>query len=82
MTTLTVIDMERFRQRDVVEAAKGLLEAAEAGTIQGLAFVIKVGIGDHRVGTAGIYKRSPEKALQATFALERALMSPLKKPKK
>lgn len=70
---LKLIDMEMYRRKDVIEAARGLLEAAEAGTIQGLAFVVKVGPGNHRAGTAGEYKRHPEKALQATFALERHL---------
>lgn len=65
--------MEKYRRQDVIEAARGLLEAAEAGTIDGIAFVVKLGPGEHRAGTAGVYRRHPEKALQATFALERHL---------
>jgi hypothetical protein len=68
-----LIDLERYRRKEVVDALKALLEAAEQGHIQGLAYVVKVGPGDHRAGTAGIYRRFPEKALQATFALERHL---------
>lgn len=70
---MQLINLEQYRKKDVVEALKGLLQAAEDGQIHGLAFVIKVGPGDHRAGTAGIYKRQPEKALQATFALEQHL---------
>lgn len=70
---MKLIDMERYRRKEVVEALKALLEAAEAGDISGIAYVVKVGRSDHRAGTAGIYRRHPEKALQATFALERHL---------
>lgn len=65
--------MQQYRQREVVDALKALLAAAEAGDVQAIAYVVKVGPGDHRAGTAGVYRRHPEKALQATFALERHL---------
>jgi hypothetical protein len=68
-----LIDLERHRRKDIVEALKALLAAAEAGEINGLAYVVKLGPDDHRAGTAGVYRRNPEKALQATFALERHL---------
>ena len=70
---MRVIDFEQHRRKEVVVALKALLEAAEAGQIQGLAYVVKVGPGDNRAGVAGVYRRYPEKALQATFTLERVL---------
>jgi hypothetical protein len=68
-----LINLEQYRAREVVDALKELLAAAEAGQIQGLAYIVKAGPEDHRAGTAGVYRRHPEKALQATFALERHL---------
>lgn len=70
---MKLIDLEQYRRKEVVDALKVLLAAAEAGQIQGLAYVAKVGPEDHRAGTVGVYHRHPEKALQATFALERHL---------
>lgn len=68
-----LIDLEQYRRKEVIETLKELLAAAEAGNMEGLVYVAKVGPGDHRAGTAGTYRRFPEKALQATFALERHL---------
>lgn len=56
-----------------MEALRELLSAAEAGDIRGLVFVVKVKPGDNRAGIVGEYRRHPEKALQATFQLERRL---------
>lgn len=70
---MQLINLDEYRQKEVVEALRALLEAAEAGHIQGLAYVIKGPRGEHRAGIVGIYRRQPEKALQATFALERHL---------
>lgn len=53
---------------------KELLQLAESNSVQGLAFVVKLGQGDHRAGMAGDYRRSPEEAMAATFRLERHLM--------
>lgn len=58
-------------------ALEELLEWARAGDIRGLAYVIKVAPGDNRAGTAGVYRKHPEKALQAAFQLERLLREPL-----
>lgn len=68
-----LINLEQYRKQEVVDALKVLLAAAEAGQLEGLAYVVKVGPSDHRAGTVGTYRRFPEKALQATFALERHL---------
>jgi hypothetical protein len=68
-----LIDLTKHKRKEVVDALRALLEAAEAGHLEGLAYVAKVGPGDHRAGTVGVYRRHPEKALQATFALERYL---------
>jgi hypothetical protein len=68
-----LINLEQYRAKEVVEALSALLAAAEAGEIQGLAYIVKVGSDDHRAGTAGTYRRQPEQALRATFALERHL---------
>jgi hypothetical protein len=68
-----LINLEQYRKQEVVDALKALLTAAESGDLQGLAYVVKVGPSDHRAGMVGIYRRFPEKALQATFALERHL---------
>lgn len=70
---VVLIDLERHRAKDVVDALKALLAAAEAGNVKGIAYIIEVSPDDHRAGTAGVYRRHPEKALQATFALERHL---------
>lgn len=46
---------------------------AEAGEVQGFAFLLEFGPKEHRAGMAGEYRRDPGKALQATFMLERHL---------
>lgn len=68
-----LVKLSEYRSREVVAAIKELLEAAEAGEVRGLAYVVNMGPGDDRAGLAGEYRRFPEKALQATFALERHL---------
>ena len=70
---MELVKLDEYRNRDVIEAARRLLESAERGEIRGLVFVVKVAPGDNRAGVAGEYKRYPEKALQATFQLERLL---------
>lgn len=72
---MQLINLEQYRKKEIVETLEALLKAAKAGDIQGLAYVVKVAPGDNRAGTAGIYRRFPEKALQATFELERHLCS-------
>lgn len=68
-----IVQLDKYRSKDVVATLRDLLEAAEKGEIRGIAFVVKVAPGDNRAGLAGEYRRHPEKALQATFMLERHL---------
>jgi hypothetical protein len=67
--------MVKYVSRDVVEVLEDLLEAAKAGELLGLAYIVKIGPADNRAGMAGVFKREPAKALQATFQLERYLAS-------
>lgn len=68
-----VIQMSKFRNRDVEERLKELLALAQQGQIEGLAYVMHTAGDQHLAGMVGEYKRHPEKALQATFMLERHL---------
>jgi hypothetical protein len=52
-----LINLEQYRRKEVVDALKALLAAAETGDIQGIVYVAKVGPGDHRAGTVGVYRR-------------------------
>lgn len=70
---MRVVQLEKYRNQEVVKALRELLEAAEQGDIRGIVFVVNVKPGDSRAGMAGEYRRHPEKALQATFQLERHL---------
>lgn len=53
------------------ETLRELLELSDR--IDGFAFVVQIDGERHQAGMAGEYKRHPEKALQATFMLERHL---------
>lgn len=68
---LQVVKMSEYRNRDVGETLKELLELG--ARIDGLAFVVQIDGIHHQAGMAGEYKRHPEKALQAAFMLERHL---------
>lgn len=68
-----VVRLAEYRNRELVEVIRGLLQMAEDGDAQGLAFVVKMGRGDHRPGIAGDYKRFPDEALPATLRMERYL---------
>lgn len=70
---MQVVKLSKYRNRDVVEDLRNLLELAEKGRVEGLTYVIALDDGEHLAGMAGEYKRHPEKALQATFMLERHL---------
>jgi hypothetical protein len=72
---LKVVNLAAYRGQQVAEVLEELLEAARKGEISGLAYIVKVGPGDNRAGLAGIYKYQPDKALRATFQLERLLAS-------
>lgn len=65
--------MARYRNKELVAVVKELLDAAEAGDLQGVSFVGHFGPGDHRPGVSGSYRNSPDLALQATFKMERLL---------
>lgn len=71
---LRLIDLEAARKQEVVSALKALLMAAEDGHVAGLVYVIDIA-GTPRVGASGTYRRSPEKALQATLVMEKSLCS-------
>jgi hypothetical protein len=70
---MRLVNLDQYRSREVVAALEELLEAAKQGEIRGLAYIVKVAPDDNRAGVVGEYKRSPAKALQATFQLERLL---------
>lgn len=65
--------MSKFRNRDVEERLSELLALAKQGQIEGLAYVMHTSDDQHLAGMTGEYGRQPEKALQATFMLERHL---------
>lgn len=68
---LRVVNLSEYRNQDVAEI---LSELRELGArVQGLAFVALIDGDQPHAGMAGEYKRHPEKALQATFILERHL---------
>ncbi len=72
---LHVVAMASYKNQEMIEVAKVLLDLAERGLAQGLSFVVKMGRGDHRAGTAGDYRRNPDEALSAVFRMERDLMA-------
>lgn len=72
---MKLINLQQHRQKEVVSALEALLLAAKDGHVEGLVYMIQIGQSDHRAGTSGTYRRHPEKALQATFQLERMLAS-------
>lgn len=70
---MRLVDLAAYRSRGVVAVLKELLELAEHGDVQGLAFVAKFGHREHHAGVVGDYKRSPEEAMTAVFRMERHL---------
>lgn len=71
---MQVVRLAEYRNRELVEVIKGLLQMAEDGDAQGLVFVVKIGRGNHRPGVAGDYRRFPDEALPATLRMQRHLM--------
>ncbi len=71
---MEVVKLDEYRGKEVVAALEALLELAREGQIHGVVYVAKLNEGDNRAGMAGIYKRRPDLALQATFMMERRLM--------
>lgn len=69
---LKVVSMEKARRQEMIDAARDILKAAEAGDLEGMLFILQMR-REQRGGTAGSYRRHPEKALQAVFLLERHL---------
>lgn len=70
---MKLVRLSEYRNRDVVDAARELLELAESGSLEGLVFAVKLGDGDHGAGRAGCYKRHPEQALPAVLLLKEYL---------
>lgn len=54
--------------------AREMLELAESGTLQGLAFVAKLGPRDHRAGIVGAYTERPEEAVYAAAKMKKELL--------
>lgn len=74
---MKLVSLASYRNRELVGVLKGLLEMAENGHAQGLAFVVKVGRGAHRTGLAGDYRRHPDEAVSAAVRLkEQVLLDP------
>ena len=71
---MNLVNLGEYRSRKVVAALNDLLALAHGGHLHGLAFVAKLGPGDHRAGAIGDYQHHPEEALSATFRMERYLM--------
>ena len=72
---LRVVRLAAYKNQEMVEVTKALLDLAERGVAQGLSFVVKIGPGDHRAGSAGDYRRNPDEALSAVFRMEHDLMA-------
>lgn len=68
-----LVYLSRYKNREVVKVLEEMLALARAGELSGLAYVIKTAPAEHSAGAAGDYRRHPEQALSATFALERHL---------
>lgn len=68
---LRVVNLSEYRNQDVAETLRELHELG--ARVHGLAFVALIDGAEPYAGMAGEYKRHPEKALQATFILERHL---------
>lgn len=71
---MQVVAVRKRRNEQLVAVAKELLELAEAGDLHGMAFVIKLGLRDHRPGLAGDYQGHPEEALYATLKMKKSLL--------
>lgn len=74
-THLRLVEPAVLRQNaQVVAAVRELLELAEAGSLQGLTFIAKLGRRDHRAGLLGDYRESPQEALIAAIRLKEQLL--------
>lgn len=71
---MQLVDLQRRRNRKVVAVARELLDLAEAGDLQGLSFVAKLGHQDHRAGIVGDYRQDPQAAVYATLRMNRHLL--------
>lgn len=67
-----VVDIDRRRYQDTVDALRHLLEQAEAGRIRGLAYVVEY-TERHAVGSTGNYRRKPASAIGPALDLVDAL---------
>lgn len=70
---MKVVNLHERRHREVVVFLEGLLVAARAGQIKGVAVVMKLGPDRHRACIAGDYERHPDQAMQGVFRMERYL---------
>lgn len=70
---MQLVDLEQYRNRDVVDKARRLLALAESGRVRGFVFAAKLEDGDYGAGLAGDYKRHPEQALPALLQLKELL---------
>lgn len=70
---MKVVNLHERRHREVIVFLEGLLVAAHAGKIHGLAVVMKLGPDKHRACIAGDYERHPDQAMQGVFRMERHL---------
>ncbi len=71
---MRVVNLQRYRNKGLVAALRELINLAEKGEVQGLAFVAKFGPHDHRAGSSGDYKRHPEEALAAALKMKQSLL--------
>lgn len=71
---MKLVNLAEYRNRELVAVCKELLRLAEEGEAMGLAFVLKLGRGDHRGGLSGDYRRNPDEALAAAVRLKMSLM--------
>lgn len=71
---MKLVELGEYKSRKIVAALNELVALAASGNLRGLAFIAKLGPGDHRAGVIGDYQASPEEALSATFRMERHLM--------
>lgn len=67
---MQLVELAAYKAREVKAVLSELMEMAERGDLQGLVFVCKLGVDDHRAGRAGDYKRHPEQALPAIYMLK------------
>lgn len=71
---MQVVSLVQYKNRELIAVLKELLQLAESGQAQGLAFVVKVGRRRHYSGLTGDYSRSPDEAIPAVVRLKETLL--------